>query len=135
MALFDTVPRELHESTVRLLQDQLESATQRHERDVTRLEGSLEAERTRYAELVKQLVEIKRHEQGMSPEGFDASSLMPEHGLGPKTIAACDEFAAGDPELRRYLVGIAHKEYRKRADMDADEKDVQVAKVIAAGET
>ena len=134
MALFDSVPRDLHEQVIAGMQNTFDAVTKRLERENDRLIAQLEQETLRYGELVKQLVEIKRHEHGMNPDGFDASTLQPEHGLGVKTLAAIDEFAAGDMELRRYLVGQANKEYRKRHDMEAADRDVVVAKIIAAGE-
>ena len=134
MAVFNSVPKEIFDTVVGQHRDLITAMEQRHEREVTRLNGIIDQERTRYAELVKQVIEIKRHEQGMNPENFDPQSLMPEHGLGPKTIAACDEFAAGDPELRRYLVGKAHQYWQQNHELDKDERDIAVAKRIIQGD-
>lgn len=119
MAIFDKVPRELYESE----QDRRITAE-------SRLAESLE----RYEALVKQIIDIKRHEHGLNPDGFDPATLDPAHGLGPYTLAAIDEFASGDPELRRYLVGRAWTEHSLRHEMEPDSRDQEVSEIIAAGD-
>ncbi len=120
MALFDSVSREAYEGEKErriaaelLLNDQLE----------------------RYDHLVRQIIDIKRHEHGMNPEGFDPRTLDPAFGLGSRTMAAVDEFASGDPELRRHLVNVAWREWSKNDGLEAGERDNEVAQLILAGET
>ncbi len=120
MALFDSVSREAYDAE--------------KERRVA-AEVMLGDVMARYDELVKQIVDIKRHEHGMNPEGFDPRTLDPAFGLGSRTMAAVDEFAAGDPELRRHLVNVAWREWSKNDTMEAGERDQEVAQLILAGET
>jgi hypothetical protein len=117
MALFDSVPRELHNQIVADLQAQRDRAL------------------TMYEALVKQALEIKRHEHGMNPADFDPATLDPTHGLGSRTLAAVEEFAAGDAELRRYLVNKAWSLWGQHNDKSPAERDETVAEIILAGDT
>lgn len=91
---------------------------------------------SKYDALVAQVIDFKRHEVGMSPTAFDASLLDPMNSLGPKTQLAVDEFAAGDPEMKKYLVGRAHLEssaLRGQSD-DMDAIDTAVAQKVRQGD-
>ena len=85
--------------------------------------------------LVKQFVDLKRHDHGMHPEGFDPTKADPMSLLGPQTQAAIDEECHGDPELRVYLRNVAIREYQKRSDDgDPEVTDAAVAAIIHEGE-
>lgn len=88
-----------------------------------------------YGKLVDQVVEIKRHEQGMHPPGFDPASLDPLNALGPMTKAAIEEHSGGDRELQNYLEQFALREWASRHDVPPDEKDGTIATRIAQGDT
>lgn len=88
-----------------------------------------------YGKLVDGFIEMKRHEQGMHPPGFDPAALDPVNNLGPKTQAAIAEHSGGDRELENYLTQYALREWAARPDVDRSELDVTVAKAIAAGDT
>lgn len=88
-----------------------------------------------YGKLVDGFIEMKRHEQGMHPPGFDPAALDPVNALGPKTQAAIEEYSNGDPELRNYLRNYALREWAARPDVDRQELDVTIAKQIAEGDT
>lgn len=121
MAIFGpTVPREQYDLLVgelRMAQNQLAQAN------------------TRYTELVTQMIEMKRHEAGMHPPGFDPSTLDLMNSLGPQTQLAIDEESGGDPEQRVYYRNVAIKETLARADMPKDERDVVVAQILRDGDT
>lgn len=121
MAIFGpTVPREQYEfvtNQLALTQNQLAQAN------------------AKYAELVTQVIEMKRHEAGMHPPGFDPSTLDPMNSLGPQTQLAIDEESGGDPEQRVYYRNVAIKETLARADMPKDERDVVVAQILRDGDT
>ena len=120
MALFDSVARETYEG----------------EKDRRVAAESLLADTlARYDALVRTMVDIKRHEHGMNPEGFDPKTLDPAFGLGSRTMAAVDEFASGDPELRRHLVNVAWREWARNDGLELGERDQEVAQIILAGET
>lgn len=120
MALFDSVSREQYNLA-------LERAA--------RAESELATERERYERLVSQVIDIKRHEHGMNPQNFDPATLDPAYGLGPKTLAALDEFSNGDAEIRRFLVVAAWQEWNKNHQIsDLGERDALVAELILAGD-
>lgn len=113
--MFDSVPREQYE----LLQGQLEVAIADRR--------SLEE---RYAALVSQVVDIKRHELGMQPQNY----VPPEDPFDklPKTRMAIDLFANGDVELIRYLEGRAL--LKASSVLDEAERDSTTAKYIELGD-
>ena len=120
MAIFgDSVSREMYEAE-RERRENAEALI----RDMT----------LQYADLVKQIVDLKRHDYGMNPVGFDPATLDPTHGLGVQTMSAVEEFAGGDPELRRYLVGVAWSEHGRRSDMDPESRDSEIAALIMEGD-
>lgn len=121
MALFgDSVSREAYDLALQQLM---------------KAQADLRAERERYDALLKQTLEIKRHEHAMMPAGFDPAALDPMSQLGPQTQAAIEEVGR-DPELRLYLRNFALREYLKLSDeKDADLKDRTVAMRILAGDT
>jgi len=98
------------------------------------VEAQLDQSLARYDKLVDQIIDLKRHDYGMNPVGFDPATLDPSHGLGVQTMAAVEEFAGGDPELRRYLVGVAWSEHNRRAGMDAETRDAEIAALIMEGD-
>lgn len=121
MPIFDSVTR-----------DQYNQEREARVRAEARADALLE----KYETLVKQVMEMKRHEQGMMPEGFQAEKMDAMYGLGPKTQSAIERFASGDAELRRYLIGRAHMEYSTRSsESDPQAKDEEVAAIIDAGDT
>lgn len=91
------------------------------------LQSRADAEK-RYEALALQVVDLKRAEAGLPPAAFDATLLDPMNSLGPKTQLAVDEFAAGDPEMKKYLVGRAHLELAalrgQNDDMEAIDKEL-----------
>ena len=123
MALFgDSVPREMYEDM-------------RAQRDQALVDRR--AIEVRYSALVSQTLDIKRHEMGMVPTGFDAARSDPTTLLGPKTNLAIDNFAGGDPELRRLLITRAIYETQSASSgdgADGDAVDTHVAQLITAGD-
>ena len=90
----------------------------------------------RYAALVAQVVDLKRHDAGLPPAAFDATLLDPMNSLGPKTQLAVDEFAAGDPEMRKWLVARAHLEQAalRGQSNDMEQIDEDVAAMVRRGD-
>lgn len=120
MALFgDNVSRETYELALGQL-----AIAQSNER------AALE----RYEALLKQTLEIKRHEHAMMPAGFDPAKLDPMSQLGPQTQAAIEEVGR-DPELRLYLRNFALREYMTSTEDDPQVKDKTVAQRILDGDT
>lgn len=103
-------------------------ARDRHDRLWTDHTAAIAAHAARYEALALQVVELKRAEAGLPPAAFDASLLDPMNSLGPKTQLAIDEFAGGDPEMKKYLVNRAHLELAamrgQTDDMEAIDKDL-----------
>lgn len=99
------------------------------------LAARAEAEK-RYETLALQVVELKRAEAGLPPMAFDASLLDPMNSLGPKTQLAIDDFAGGDPEMKKYLVGRAALEWSALAGQmsDVGEIDKTVAAMVRRGD-
>jgi hypothetical protein len=116
MALFDSVPRDMHNEIVADLKAQRDRI------------------QTMYEALVKQALEIKRHEHGMNSADFDPATLDPTHGLGSRTLAAIEEFSGGDAELRRYLVAHAWSLWTQHNDKEPGDRDETVAAIILAGD-
>jgi hypothetical protein len=119
------IPREFYDDAVR-------------QRDAA-LERARIAE-DRCAAVVKELVELKRHDIGALPGvHFNTDSLDPAHGLGPKTALAVDEFADGDVELRARLLARAHvltaSAKMQYGDDDPGAIDKYVAHLIQQGDT
>lgn len=98
--------------------------------------AAMEAERTRSHEVVKEALALKRHDLQMPPAGWTPGA-DPMELLGPKTQLAIEEFAAGDPQARRYLIGRATilAAAHKAQGHEPDEADADVAETIQAGET
>ena len=119
MAIFDSVSREMYEA------EKAHSAA---------LEARVASFEERYEKLVGMVIDLKRHDYGMNPIGFDPKTLDPTHGLGVQTMSAVEEFASGDPELRRYLVGVAWSEHGRRSDMDPETRDSEIAALIMEGD-
>lgn len=88
------------------------------------------------ASVTKEALAMKRHDLSMAPADFDASQSDPMNSLGPKTQLAIDEDAAGDPSIRKYLIGRAHLELAAlRATVsDLAEQDTQLARMIREGD-
>lgn len=86
--------------------------------------------------MLLEVLAFKRHDMGMPPAAFDASALDPMNSLGPQTQLAIDEFASGDREMRKYLVGRAHLMYAAaRGQTDSMEAvDDEVSAAIRAGD-
>lgn len=99
------------------------------------LAARAEAEK-RYETLALQVVELKRAESGLPPMAFDASLLDPMNSLGPKTQLAINDFAGGDREMQKYLVGRAALEWSALAGQTSDltEIDKQVAEMVRRGD-
>lgn len=119
------IPREFYDDAIR-------------QRDAA-LERARVAE-DRHAKLVEEMVALKRHDVGAMPAlGMDPDLLNPEHGLGPKTASAIDEFAGGDLELRGILVARAHvltaEAKMEGPDEPPDVTDSYVAYQIRQGDT
>jgi hypothetical protein len=98
--------------------------------------AAIAAHAARYETLALQVVELKRAEAGLPPMAFDASLLDPMNSLGLKTQLAIDDFAGGDPEMKKYLVGRAHLEWSAlRGQMgDLEEIDKEVAEKVRRGD-
>lgn len=115
MPLFGSVSRELYEEV-------------KSQRDQAR--ADLAAERERYQALVSTVIDIKRNEHGLPPDGFDPAENDPMNMLGPKTQLAIEEFSAGDAELRSHLIKRAMAETAalmgehagKRPDAETDQE-------------
>jgi hypothetical protein len=120
MAIFDSVPRESYD----LLKGQLEVAI-----------ADRQAAEARYAALVDQMVQMKRHEYSMMPAGFDPNQADPWNSIGPKTQLAVEEVSAGDPELEQHNRAQALLAWKQYADLSPEERDQKVAREIRDGDT
>lgn len=97
--------------------------------------ADLLAERERYAALVGQFVDLRRHQEGMNPAKFDPASSDPMSLLGPSTQAAVEEMCSDDAELRIYLRNRAYLLGSMKKDEDPGERDERVSALIRAGDT
>lgn len=98
-------------------------------------ESRADAADARYAALVDQMVNVRRHQEGMEGRDAKAADYDVMGGLGTRTQMAIEEFAAGDPQLRRDLIARARLEYGAREGMDEKQRDVEVAQLVSAGDT
>ena len=93
-----------------------------------------EAAEARNHELVKQLLDMKRHEFAMMPAGFDPTQADPWNAVGPKTQLAVEEASRGDPELERHNRYQALLLWKAHDSMKPDERDKAVADAIRKGD-
>lgn len=98
-------------------------------------EARANAADARYAALVDQMVNVRRHQEGMESRDAKAADYDVMGGLGTRTQMAIEEFAAGDPALRRDLIARARLEYGAREGMEATARDVEVAQLVLAGDS
>jgi hypothetical protein len=99
------------------------------------LSAALESAQASVRALSAEIASLKRHEVGLMPRDFTPPT-DPIESLGPKTQLAVEEFAAGDPSIRSYLIGRAALEQAAlRASVtDAGELDRQLAAMITDGD-
>jgi hypothetical protein len=133
MGIFDTVPRSIYEDAI-LQRDRAEARAAAAD---ARLAAFTENAAERYAALVADVMDLKRHDLGMMAKDFDPTTGDPMKTLGPRTQLAIEEFAGGDAELRLRLIttavplmATARAEYA-----DGDEADEHVAALIERGDT
>jgi hypothetical protein len=146
----NTIPLDVHDRVVAQLERQLASAQRTSERHVARevheavvagLMNQLSAANAMIEKLQAQLqstvtetLAIKRGELNMGDKDFKFEEAM--SGLGPKTEAAIEEFAAGDPQTRKYLIHQAKVDalgYKARGSTP-EEVDGEVAELIRRGD-
>jgi hypothetical protein len=90
----------------------------------------------RYEALVTEMTALKRHDIAAGPNATDLNAWDPTNGLGGRTLMAVEEFAAGDPELRRKLIATAHTltAAERLQTSDPDQVDEIVAEKIIQGD-
>lgn len=120
MAVRSVVSRELYE--------------QERERRVA-AEARADAADARYAALVAQMVTMRRHQEGMEAKDSKSEDFDVMAGLGTRTQMAIEEFAGGDLGLRRDLIARAKLEWSARDGMSPQERDVEVAQLVLAGDS
>jgi hypothetical protein len=136
----DSISREAHELIVASVRS--ESAAK--DRLIASMEHQLAVALTareradeRYAALVAEVMELKRHDIGALPKGAFDASLSATDGLGEKTRMAIDMACDGYPDLRLHQTAQAQLLWGQlKADTDdVDELDARVADLILQGDT
>ena len=91
---------------------------------------------TRNAGLTEQILSAHRHDVGLPEPDFDPATLDPMYSLGPLTQLAIEEFASGDPDMRKYLTRQAHAQQAALSlrTTDHDAIDEEVAEMVRAGD-
>lgn len=136
----DSVPRAVHEQLIAGVRSEVAA----RDRLVASLEQQLavalsarEGADERYAGLVAEVMELKRHDIGALPKGAFDASLKADDGLGEKTRIAIDMACDGFPDLRLHQTAQAQLLWRQlKADTEnAEELDERVADLILKGDT
>jgi hypothetical protein len=100
------------------------------------LQSRYDALQAKHDALIAQVIDFKRHEVGMAPTAFDLREMDPMHDLGPRTQMAIETFAAGDKEMRKYLLARATMEMAvlRGQTSDVDAIDSELASLILNGD-